>query len=111
MDIKLNGQAWDAASNLICFTGIPNILEVGDRYIYSTKAFLTLTFKENLASTVSGNGQYNITVLGESITNVLDATNAINKNYFISSANTSTAASVAKAFRNCPSIIANFTVM
>lgn len=109
MNITYNGLNTSDATELICFTDIPNILKVEDNG-GGTYANLTLTFQGNLASTVTKDGQYYITFLGETITNVRTVSDAINRNFFISSTNNVTAAYVAKAFRNCPTIAANFRV-
>lgn len=109
MNITYNGLNTSDATDLICFTDIPNILKVEDDGDGSY-ANLTLTFQGNLASTVTKDGQYYITFLGETITNVRNVDDAINRNFFISSTNNVTAAYVAKAFRNCPTIAANFRV-
>lgn len=109
MNITYNGLNTSDAVDLVTFTDIPNILKVEDSD-YGTYAFLSLTFKSNLASTVTKDGQYYITFLGETITNVRNVDDAINRNFFISSTNNVTAAYVAKAFRNCPTIAANFKV-
>lgn len=109
MNITYNGLNTSDATALVCFTDIPNILKVIDSD-EGTYANLTLTFQGNLASTVTKDGQYYITFLGETITNVRNVADAINRNFFISSTNNVTAAYVAKAFRNCPTIAANFRI-
>ena len=96
-------------NNLITFTDIPNILKVKDAS-GGTKASMTLTFMSNLNSITSGDSQWYIAILGETITNVVNPSNAINKNFFVSSGNTSTAASVARALRNCPTLSAIFSI-
>lgn len=98
-----------APSNLITFTDVPNILKVEDS-AGGTYATLTLTFDGNLKSTTTKDGQWYITFLGETISNVVDYNNAVNKNFYVSAFPDSTAASVADALRNCPTIAAHFTV-
>ena len=97
-------------SNLITFTDIPNILSVED---LDGGTYATYTFMVNLSfkSQTSADGQWWITFLGETITNVLDHKNAINKKFYVADTTISTAASIARAFRNCPGIIANFNVV
>lgn len=109
MDVRLDNQSWESASNLILFTGVPNILRVQDDG-WQGRASVELSFTGNLQETVTGNSQYSITFLGESITNVMNFETAVNKNFYISNSNETTAYYVAKAFRNCPSIIANFSI-
>lgn len=107
MNITYNNL--QSASNLITFNDIPNILKVEDS-ASGTCALISLEFSNNLKSVTSGDGQWYITILGETITNVIDYNNAVNKNFYVSTSPVSTAYSVARALRNCPSIIANFTV-
>ena len=99
-----------SAANLLCFTDIPNILKVTSSS-GGTKASYTLTFVGNLNGQTTMDGQWYITLFGDTVTNVLDASNAVNKNFYISETNTSTAASVARALRNCSNLAANFTVV
>lgn len=107
MKITLNNL--EQASSLICFTDVPNILKVEDAS-GGTYASLTLTFVGNLYSGTTENNQWNISVMGDSISNVISPNEAINKNFYISSSNDSTAAYVARALRNCPSVIVSFIV-
>ena len=98
-------------TNLVTFTDVPNILKVTDTPD-GTKANVSFTFSGTLGRVaLPDEGYWYITYLGESITSVNLFANAVNKNFYASSANSqSTAASVARAFRNCPTIAANFTV-
>ena len=109
MNITYNNLSTSDATNLITFTDIPNILKVEDND-GGTYANLTLTFQGNLSSQVSKDGQFYITFLGETITSVKKVEDSVNKNFYISSVNNVTAAYVARAFRNCPTIAANFRV-
>lgn len=107
MRITYNGV--DGLGNIITFTDIPNILKVEDTDS-GTYATLTLTFSNDLSSVTTGDGQWYITILGESITNVVNYNNAVNKNFYVAQQTNGTAAYVASALRNCPNIISNFTV-
>lgn len=107
MKITYNGLT--QPSNLITFTDIPNILKVEDTG-GGTYATFKLTFSGNLKSSTTIDGQWYITFLGESVTNVVDYNNAVNKNFYVSTSPQSTAASVASALRNCPTVLANFTI-
>lgn len=103
MTITYNGQV--QPSSLITYTDIPNILKVEDTDSGTTATF-TITLSGSLSA--SGDGQYYISFMGDTITSVLTADNAISKNFFISSSNSSTAASICRALRNCPTVAANF---
>lgn len=105
MDITLNNM--QAASNLICFTDIPNILKISDNN-GGSYATITITFVQK--PEVNADGEYYITLIGDTITNVMNPQNAINMNFHISQTNTSTAASIARAMRSCPTISAYFTI-
>lgn len=106
-DITYNGLS--APENLLTFTDIPNILKVSDS-TGGTKATVTLTFSGDMSTVVSDDAQFYITLFDETITNVMNYANVANKSFYISTATTSTAASVTRALRNCPSIAANFIV-
>ena len=108
MRITYNGQL--SPSSLITYTDIPNILKVEDNG-GGTNATITLTLSGNLAGATTYDGQWYINILGDTITNVRDASNAISKNFFVSTDNASTAASICRALRNCSTIAASFKVL
>ena len=105
--ITYNGLS--SPENIITFTDIPNILKVTANS-GGTRAYYTLTFVGNLYEQTNADGQWYITLFGETITNVLNPSNAVNKSFYVAQTSNSTAASVAKALRNCANIAANFTV-
>ena len=92
--------------SLLTFTDVPNIVKVTEN-ISGSYSQITLNFTGTLAAT--GNSQYYITILDETIENVLDPTDANNRRFFIADAN-STAASVAFALMNCGSLSADFQI-
>lgn len=105
--IKYNNV--ETPCSLITFTDIPNIISVTDSEGGSAAVF-ELTFTGNIGTLdTPAEGYYYITLLGETITAVDDYANAINKNFFATTSN-NTAASAARALRNCPTIAANFTI-
>ena len=106
--IRYDGQV--RPSSLITYTDIPNILKVEDTGA-GTKATFTITISGNLAGSTTSDGQWYISFLGDTITNVTSAENAISKNFYISSSNNSTAASICRALRNCPTVAANFNAV
>lgn len=97
------------AQNLITFTDIPNIIKIDDGQGGSCATF-TIAVGGDWRSSTSTDGQWYITFLGETITNVLDPKNAVNKNFYIASSTDSTVASMVRAFRNCPSLSAMFNI-
>lgn len=105
MQITYNAEA--NPSNIITFNDIPNILKVEDSS-GGTYARLTLSF--NSVMVASGNNQYNITFLGEAVTNTIEPANAKNRHFYIGSTTSSIAASVAMAMRNCTKVSANYTI-
>lgn len=96
--------------NLITFTDIPNILKVVPSDTGGTRAAFDMYFSGLIASATTGDNQWHITILGDTVTNVINPAEAINKNFYISSSLMSTSASLAKALRNCPLIAAQFNI-
>ena len=108
MNITYNGES--PARNMVTFTDIPNILKFDDNTGSAAKASISLMFIGNLRSGTTSEGQWEIVIMGETITSTLDVSKSLNKNFYVSSNANSTAAYVARALRNCPSINAAFTV-
>lgn len=109
MNITYNNLGVGEATNLVTFTDIPNILKVEDNE-GGSYARLTIKFKGNLNSVTYKNGEFYITFLGESIANVINPAESVNKYFYIGSVNNTTAAYAARAFRNCSTIAASFNV-
>lgn len=107
MNIYYDGL--DFVDNMVTFTEVPNILKLQEN-VEGTKAFFQFFIGSNIKQTVTGDGQYYITLFGETITNVMSPTDANNKRFYISDNNVSTAMSIAKAFRDCASINADYNV-
>lgn len=107
--LKYNNIPSTSATSFVTLTDIPNLVEIDNSADGFSLASLEITISGSW-STASHVDPWFVTINGETITGVDDFSNAINKNFFISSANTSTAASMAKAIRNCPSLAASFTV-
>lgn len=108
MNIKYNNIDVAQAHGLVTFSDIPSILEISDT-TGGTRATLQLTVN-NLYWTATSNNQWWLTFQGNTISNVIDPQNAVNKNFYIASNPQSTAVSIANALRNCPSIAAKFLV-
>ena len=108
MNITYNNRSTANAFNLITFTDIPNILKVTQTES-GNKQVISLIFNGNLAS-VSHTEPWYITIMGETISSVDSFSDAINRNFYLSSSNNSMAASVARALRNCPSILTVYTI-
>ena len=98
------------SENILTFTDVPNILKLSED-VLGDKASLVFNFTGNLQTTVTASSQYYVTLFGESVTNVMDASNANNKRFFIGSDNKSTAASFARALRDCGGINAEFDII
>lgn len=96
-------------NNLLTFSDIPNILKLKEN-IRGYNGTFSFEFYGNLQATVTGESQYSVTFLGETVTNTMNPKNANNKRFYISSDPNSTAVSFAQALRNCPSINAQFKV-
>lgn len=98
------------ASNLLTFSNVHNIYALDDE-ILGTNCQITLSFSGSLYTTVTADTQYNITILDETISNVMQPTMATNKRFYISQYNSDTAASVCMALRNCDSLSADFNII
>ena len=109
ISLKYNNIPSTSATSFVTLTDIPNLVEIDNSADGFSLASLEITISGSW-STASHVDPWFVTINGETITGVDDYRNAINKNFFISSGNTSTAASMAKAIRNCPSLAASFTV-
>lgn len=96
-------------SNMLTFTGIPNILKV-IQYVSGSKASLTFEFEGDLRQTVTADSQYYVTFLGETVSNVMNPSDAKNKRFYISGDESGTAMSFARALRNCGGIAADFNI-
>ena len=94
----------------VFFTDVPNILTV-DEYNDGTKAKVLLHMNGNLATATTKDNQWYIKINGETISNVLEYTNAVNKNFYIRpNDNASTAYYITRALRNCPTLAASFNI-
>ena len=96
-------------TNMICLTDIPNILKVKEES-GGTKTVLTLTFTNDFSAIVTYDHQFRVRINGDTIENVMNGADAYNKNYVVGASTTSTAASVARALRNCPTVFATFNI-
>lgn len=108
MEITYNNRSSSNARNLITFTDIPNILKVTDANT-GQKQRITLVFNGNLSELLHSD-PWTITIQGDTISSVNTFEEAVNKSFFVSPSNSTTAASVARAFRNCPNITVAYTV-
>ena len=92
----------------ICLTDVPNIVRLIDED-YGTYATVTMTFDSTLDEETTYDGQWQITIMGNTITNVMNYENAVGRAFFVSQ-ESGTAASVARALRNCPTIYSTFKI-
>lgn len=97
-------------SNMLTFTHIPNILKVSQP-ISGSKAVFYFDFEGDLRQSVTADSQYYVTFLGETVSNVMNPSDAKNKRFYISSDEDGTAMSFARALRNCGSIAAEFNII
>ena len=96
-------------SNILTFTEIPNILKISEN-VTGTKCTIQFSMSNGLRQTVTGDSQYYITLFGETISNVMAPESANNKRFYISDDAESTAMSIARAFRNCGGLNADFYI-
>jgi len=98
------------AEDIYTLTEIPNILKVTENIIGTNAQFL-FRFVGDLEASVTSDGQYYVTFLGETVTNVMSPNDAKNKRFYIDSDPISTAASFARALRNCSSLASEFNII
>lgn len=113
--ITYDGLSVASTSNLVTFSDVPNILTVGE--VQSGTCFQLDIVVHNATLNPTTEGQYYITLFGDTITSTLSPQTATNKLFWIcydannsSDAKASTAASICRALRNCNSVTANFIV-
>ena len=107
MNITYNNLS--SPSNILTFTEIPNILKISEN-VTGTKCTIQFSMSNGLRQTVTGDSQYYITLFGETVTNVMAPESANNKRFYISDDAESTAMSIARAFRNCGGLNADFDI-
>lgn len=95
---------------LFTFTDVPNILSLKEPNNTGGVASVTLTFQGILYGQTSPDGYWYITLDDNTIIGVNNYQDAVNRNFLVSNSNQSTAASVARALRNCPTVAANYLV-
>ncbi len=103
--ITYNGLS---SPSLLTFSDIPNILKVSENFTGS-KSQITINVVGGSTALATGNSQYYITVLDETIENVIDYSNATGRRFYISDT-VSTAVSIAMALRNCGSIMSEWDI-
>lgn len=108
MDITYNAQS--SPTNMLTFTDVPNILSVTE-YSTGSKASFNFFWEGNLQTSVTADSQYYVTFLGETVSNVMNPQMAKNKRFYISADEDGTAASFARALRNCGGIAADFNII
>ena len=107
MNITYNNLS--SPSNILTFTEISNILTISEN-VTGTKCTIQFSMSNGLRQTVTGDSQYYITLFGETISNVMAPESANNKRFYISDDAESTAMSIARAFRNCGGLNADFDI-
>lgn len=96
--------------NLVTLSEVPSILKISEPLV-GTYATITFTFSSAyFQQSVTADSQYYLSLLGESITNVMEPSNATNRRFYISSDNNATALSFAQALRECGSLAAQFDI-
>lgn len=103
----ITSSSGGSQANKIYFTGIPQLLSIESYPISATTAQIYIGLN-NL--TASADTQWYITVMGETITNVLDPEKAVGKYFYVGSSDANTKLSIANALRSCSTIAANFDV-
>lgn len=105
MEIRLNDIT--NPQRLLVFDAVPNILTAEESYT-TTKSRVSISI--NGTPSVTADSQYYISLASDSITNVMAPSSASSTRFYIAPDNASTAASIARALRNCGNVITNWTV-
>lgn len=108
MNITYNGL--NNPSGIITFSDVPNILKITEDDS-GIKTTVTLTVNSTLYGATTTDGQWKISFVGDTISNVVDPAGAINKLFVVMQTPSDTAYSIARALRNCPTVSANYVVM
>ena len=104
MNLTYNGVS--NPQNMLTFSDVHNILKVTDDVV-GTLTSIKLTIEPTSTST---DGQYYLTLLGETVTTVANPSNASNKRFYVGNSKAANAIYLAKALSSCPSIAANYYV-
>ena len=108
--MQLTYNNLDEPTSILTFSDVPNILKVSEDTT-GTNCIINLFFEGNLRQSVTADSQYYITIMGETVSNVMAPDMGRNKRFYISGDEDSTAMNVAMALRNCSNIAANYDVM
>ena len=104
MDLTYNGVS--NPQDMLTFSDVHNILKIKDDVV-GTLTSIKLTIEPTSTST---DGQYYLTLLGETVTTVANPSNASNKRFYVGNSKAANALYLAKALSSCPSIAANYYV-
>ena len=104
MELTYNGVS--NPQNMLTFSDVHNILKIKDDVV-GTLTSIKLTIEPTSTST---DGQYYLTLLGETVTTVANPSNASNKRFYVGDSKEANAIYLAKALSSCPSIAANYYV-
>ena len=111
MLIDFNSQSYPVLiQNLICFTDIPNVLRFRSENTSGTPTIILIQIDDAWFTDTESEGQWYITIEGDSITNCLDAEDSTNKNFFVADNSQDTGFFIANALRNCPNVYAKFHI-
>lgn len=115
MALYLNDLGFEEAKDLILFSDVPNIVTLDDNDAGGTYGEFYFVFNNPAGGTsfydaTTATSQWWVSFLGETVSNVMNPEDAINKNFYVAPDLNSTAASFCKALRNCPSVSAKFKI-
>ena len=110
MALYLNNLGYEEAKDLILFSDVPNIVTLNDDDAGGTYGEISFAIGNDFKTATTATSQWWISFIGETVSNVINPEDAINKNFYVASDAHSTATSLCKALRNCPSIAAKFQI-
>lgn len=106
-NIYLNGE-YPPPTDIVSLSDVPTILKVKQDE-YGTHATISLTFIGDLSAITNTSGQWTITIMGNTIANTTTS-DVANKSFRAMAQPAQTAASVARALRNCTTVYSTFNV-
>lgn len=105
-DLSFNGIV--NPQGIVIFDQCPNIININE-VKYGSKAIIQIVVG-SVPVLVLRDGQYSITVMGETVTNVISRSNENGKRFKLYQDRAATAVSIASALRNCQKLISLFNI-
>lgn len=111
MLIDFNAQSYPVLiQSMVVFTDVPNVLRFRSQSTTGTPTTIEIQIDDAWFTDVEAEGQFFITIEGDSITNCLDPQDSANKKFYIADNSEDTAFFICNALRNCANVYAKFYI-